>query len=179
MNLVILAAALLFSIAVVGGVCALFLGPRLIAFATRVSARAGKLLERALGAVTFLKSPTALMTSLGLSLVIWSCEGMMFVVLAMAMHLNHPFEVGFLTLAVVNLGILLPSAPGYIGIFQIAAVSAFMVLGHSQAEGLAFGVLVHAAQFIPLTLLGLILAGPLWPLLMAQRNQEETTAQNG
>lgn len=147
-------------IGILGG--SLVMADPLVALAHRVSPRLGHLSARLAEAVAFLRSPPTCLVVLALSLGVWMIEGSMFVLLAWSLELPSPFTVGFLSLAVVNLGILLPAAPGYIGVFQIAAVAAFSVLGLPKSEGLAFGLLVHSAQFFPLTLLGLVVAAPMW-----------------
>jgi uncharacterized membrane protein YbhN (UPF0104 family) len=68
-----------------------------------------------------------------------------------------PFEVLFVA-AVLNLGVAIPSSPGFIGTYQWLAVSALGILGVSHADAFAFSVLMHAAWFVPTTLAGGALA---------------------
>ncbi len=92
-----------------------------------------------------------------LSLVVWIIEGLSFVVLVAGMGIANPFAVGFFCLGLINLGILLPSAPGYVGIFQALGIMGFVVLGFRESDGLAFSLVLHASQFIPVTLMGLVI----------------------
>lgn len=130
--------------------------------ANRLSERAGKLVSKFADAIAFGRQSRILLPVLALSLLIWTLEGSMFAILAYSMDLPEPLSVGFMSLAVINLGILIPAAPGYVGVFQAAAVLAFSVLGLPQETGLAFGILSHSAQFLPLTTLGLFLVIPHW-----------------
>lgn len=68
-----------------------------------------------------------------------------------------PVEVVFVT-AVLNLGVAIPSSPGFIGTYQWLAVSALGALGVNHTEAFAFSVLMHAAWFVPTTLAGAALA---------------------
>jgi uncharacterized membrane protein YbhN (UPF0104 family) len=68
-----------------------------------------------------------------------------------------PLEVLFVT-AVLNLGVAIPSSPGFIGTYQWLGVSALGNLGVGHADAFAFSVLMHAAWYLPTTLAGLVLA---------------------
>jgi glycosyltransferase 2 family protein len=162
MRPIFLGAVALTFIGLVGLVCAIWFGDRFVRFAGRRWPRVQELLARVNAGFRFLRDPRILAGVLVTSLLVWSIEGAMFVIFAAALHLPSPLLAGYLALSVVNLGILIPSAPGYIGVFQVASVIALGVLGNDAAAGLAFGILVHSAQFLPLTLLGLIAAVPLW-----------------
>ena len=56
--------------------------------------------------------------------------------------------------AVVNLGVAIPSSPGFIGTYQWLGVSALGLLDVATDEALAFAVLVHAVWYVPTTLAG-------------------------
>lgn len=71
-----------------------------------------------------------------------------------AMHLDLPFLAGWAVVAFVGLGISVPSAPGYVGVFHAAAVLAVEAFGVPRAEALGYAILFHASQFVPVTLVG-------------------------
>jgi glycosyltransferase 2 family protein len=73
-----------------------------------------------------------------------------------ATHLVLPWLAGWVVLAFVGLGISVPSAPGYVGVFHAAAVLATRVFGVPETDGFGFGIVYHASAFIPVTLLGWI-----------------------
>jgi uncharacterized protein (TIRG00374 family) len=68
-----------------------------------------------------------------------------------------PLEVLFVT-AVLNLGVAIPSSPGFIGTYQWLGVSALGNLGVGHADAFAFSVLMHAAWYVPTTFAGVLLA---------------------
>ncbi len=65
-------------------------------------------------------------------------------------------KIGLFCLGITNLTILLLSAPGYVGVFQAASVFAFLALGYSESTGLAYGLIVHLAQYVSITIIGFL-----------------------
>ena len=64
-----------------------------------------------------------------------------------------PFELVFVT-AVINLGVVIPSSPGFVGTYQWLAVSALGVVGVDGPVALAFALLMQAVWFIPTAIFG-------------------------
>lgn len=54
----------------------------------------------------------------------------------------------------VNLGVALPSSPGFVGTYQWLGVASLGVLGVSADQALAFSILLHAAWYLPTTVVG-------------------------
>jgi glycosyltransferase 2 family protein len=109
--------------------------------------------ERFLGGLSFLRSPRDVLMVFVTSVVIWLTETVKY---WFVMH-AFQFQVSFIGLmlmnGVVNLTTTLPSAPGYIGTFEVGA----RVLEALGVEyGLAFGytIVLHAALWFPITVLG-------------------------
>jgi hypothetical protein len=63
-----------------------------------------------------------------------------------------------LVLSVASLSTLLPTAPAYIGTYQLAFVISFDMLGWTTSAGLAASVLLQLAYFVPVMIVGLVLA---------------------
>jgi uncharacterized protein (TIRG00374 family) len=61
------------------------------------------------------------------------------------------------TTSLLGLGSAVPSAPGFIGTYHWIAASALGLFGVGSSEALAFAVLLHAAWFVPTTLVGCLL----------------------
>lgn len=62
-------------------------------------------------------------------------------------------EVLFLS-AAMNLGVAIPSSPGFVGAYQWLAVSALAVYDVERAPALAFAILMQATWYVPTTLVG-------------------------
>ena len=66
-------------------------------------------------------------------------------------------EILFVT-AVINLGVAIPSSPGFVGTYQWLAVSALGLVGVAPDPALAFALLMQAVWFVPTTIVGGVLA---------------------
>jgi uncharacterized protein (TIRG00374 family) len=74
-----------------------------------------------------------------------------------AARLELPLTASWAVLGFVGLGVSLPSSPGFAGIVQAATVLALALFGVPRADALSFSILLHAAQFFPVTVWGLVL----------------------
>ncbi len=102
-----------------------------------------------------LRSPRDLFMVLVTSVLIWLLETVKYWYLMQA----FPFEVSFFALmlmnGVVNLATTLPSAPGYIGTFDAPGIAVLTAYGVDPAVATAYTLVLHAALWLPITLLGL------------------------
>ena len=71
-----------------------------------------------------------------------------------AVHLDLPFVAGWTVLAFVGIGISVPSAPGYVGVFHAAATAALEIFGVPRSTALAYALLYHASALVPITVVG-------------------------
>lgn len=62
-------------------------------------------------------------------------------------------EAGFVAGA-INLGVAVPSSPGFVGTYQWLGVAALGLFGVAQESALAFAILLHAAWYVPTTVVG-------------------------
>lgn len=82
-------------------------------------------------------------------LSVWACFH--------AASLDLPMTAALCVIAFIGLGVSLPSSPGFIGVIQAATVLALSFFGVGKADALGFSLLLHASQFLPVTLWGLLL----------------------
>jgi len=71
-----------------------------------------------------------------------------------AARVDVPFLAAWAVLAAVGLGVSIPSAPGYVGVWHAAAVLALGIFGVPPAVALGFALLLHASHYVPVTLVG-------------------------
>lgn len=92
-----------------------------------------------------------------LSFLIWLVEGSMFLVLLPAFGLPASLPAAYLAMSITNLGVLLPSSPGHVGTFHFFCANALLAAGlvSNPSLGLGYAMVVHAFQYVPVTLLGL------------------------
>jgi uncharacterized protein (TIRG00374 family) len=92
-----------------------------------------------------------------LSLAAWAAwaSGAWLIASSLGIGLS-PLEAVFVT-AIVNLGVAIPSSPGFVGTYQWLCVAALGALAVGRADAFAFSVLLHAAWFVPTSVAGLLL----------------------
>jgi uncharacterized protein (TIRG00374 family) len=90
------------------------------------------------------------------SLLLWSLSLFQIKFIENSIGLSLPFIAVFLVLSMASFGVMIPSAPGYIGAFHLAVQYGFMFFGVSREEGLSAAILYHASFFFPTILIGLI-----------------------
>lgn len=92
--------------------------------------------------------------ALVLTLVAWSG----FALTAWATGRAIGIELSLLTVimltAVINLGIAIPSSPGFVGTYQWLAIATLEPYGFDRTTAFAYSVLLHATTLIPPTLIG-------------------------
>lgn len=93
------------------------------------------------------------------AVVAWTVVIWLFPVLAAwtglrAAHLDLPFIASWTVLAFVGLGVSIPSAPGFVGVFHVAATTAVEMFGVSHEAGLGFALVFHLSQIVPVTIVG-------------------------
>ena len=67
-----------------------------------------------------------------------------------------PFTAPTLLVDATNLGMTVPSAPGYVGVYEAIAKETLRVFAVAPDTAFAFATFLHAVGFLPLALLGLI-----------------------
>ena len=132
---------------------------RLLFFAPEgVRLRVEGLVARLSAGLHILRSPSQTAIVIFLSLAIWTIETSVYVLAGFAFG----FDIGFLgmvlVMAVLTLGLSVPSAPGFVGVFEGLIITAVGLYGVTGDQAFAFAVAVHLIHFVPGTLLGLLFA---------------------
>ena len=96
----------------------------------------------------------AVLSAVGLSLLAWLLDGTIYWAAASSLGIELPPAGAMLVSAITVLGTAIPSAPGYVGTFELAASTIAGGLGVAPAAALAFAILVHALTVLPLALGG-------------------------
>lgn len=159
--------AWLFVLCVGGAVLLVWLGPRLVQlrqrgtgglFARFAEARWWPVVAAQLGhlgdALVIARHVPRALVLVGLSILGWVCEGMIFVVVAAAFGADHLSGAPWLSLASGTLATIIPSSPGYVGTFDYFAAQGFAAYGSPMSQAVAFAVTVHALLWVGTTLAG-------------------------
>ena len=103
-----------------------------------------------------MRQPRRLFVSLLLSFPLWLSIAVGIWLTSRAFHITFPFDASFLVMAVLVVGVAVPT-PGAIGGFHAAyefAVQTFFAAPPDRAVGAAF--VLHAISFVPVTILGIV-----------------------
>ncbi len=113
------------------------------------------LMNKFLDGLASLRSPANILMVFVTSVVIWLLETVKY---WFVMH-AFGFEVSFFALmlmnGIVNLATTIPSAPGYIGTFDAPGIAVLTAYGVEKATAAGYTLVLHAALWIPITLLGM------------------------
>lgn len=96
------------------------------------------------------------------TVVLWSLQAWGAWMVLRALHLDLPWIAGWTVLAFVGLGVAVPSAPGYVGVFHFAAAKAVEIFGVGAPAVVGYALLLHATSIVPVTLVG-------WAYLLRER----------
>lgn len=133
----------------------LVLGPLPESIADRVE----RMMESFLGGLGTLRSRGDLAKIAIASVLAWLFEASMYYALAIAFGGTVRDVMGvsamLLTTGVANLSTLIPGAPGYIGQFEYGVKLVLNgALNVPESQALAYAILVHAALYFPITIIG-------------------------
>jgi glycosyltransferase 2 family protein len=121
-------------------------------FGPRLLALAGRFLDGLASLRTFRNVMMIFLSSV----VIWLLETVKYWFIMQA----FPFDVSFFALmlmnGVVNLATTLPSAPGHVGTFDAPGIAVLVLYGVEHATATAYTLILHAALWFPVTLLGAV-----------------------
>ena len=85
------------------------------------------------------------------SIVIWVCEGMIFVSAIRLIGMPVDRIGPWLAVSFANLSYLIPSSPGAIGPFELAVKTSLVNHGASMGQSAVFGLAIHAWMLISIT----------------------------
>jgi len=121
----------------------------------------GSWLRRFIAGFHVVRSPKRLLGSLVALIFVWVCDWLMVTLVLYAVGIDVPMAAGLLILFTLNLTIMVPSTPAQIGALELGALAATDLLGVPREPALAFALLYHALQVVPLLVAGLVLELPL------------------
>lgn len=162
------AASLLFGVAIAGMVFLIVKEPvalRLFRLFTRwLPSRISARLDRMLGSFTLglrsLRSSQDMLAVALLSLAVWTCEGTSYLLVLSGFGLlpdlpSRAVAAAFM-MVLINLGIMIPAAPGGIGPFEAAGIFALGTFGMSETAAASVALAAHGMQYLLITGMGLL-----------------------
>lgn len=105
------------------------------------------------GLATPLGRPRALGLG-GLSLAVWGTWALAAWLVARSLGIEFTLVEAIFVTAVINLGVAIPSSPGFIGTYQWLGVSALALFDVPTEQALAFSILMQAVWYVPTLVVG-------------------------
>lgn len=100
-------------------------------------------------ALEMLDSPMAYVRAFGWSLYLWLTISLVYVFGFWGFHMDVEVLRGALVLTtLVAIAVSVPSAPGFIGSFQLGCVLGLRIFGIPESPALAFSIVIHLTQFV-------------------------------
>ncbi len=123
----------------------------------KIQGKVNDIIKTFLEGLYSLRSPREVLMIFVSSVAIWLTETTKYWFVMHAFKgLNVPFTVLMLMTAVVNLATTLPSAPGYVGTFDVPGIAVLTKVGGAGKNvSTAYTLVLHIALWLPITLLGL------------------------
>lgn len=132
--------------------------------------RPSEMADLVLGSADSLRVPRLLALHLVLGPLMWLVALATIYAITRAFSLNVPLSASALVLTMTNLGMTVPSAPGYVGVYHYIATLALRPFGVDEDVAAAFAIALHALSF------GVMLVGGVAVLLFDLARQRFTMA---
>ena len=100
-----------------------------------------------LDGLAFVRNPRTLALVILWSFLLWLGSGLGIYFGLLAANIGVGLAVGLLVMAVTNLGMAVPSAPGYVGVFHSAVVVSLTPFGVDPSQALASAIIMHTLVF--------------------------------
>jgi uncharacterized protein (TIRG00374 family) len=98
--------------------------------------------------------PKVLFAMLVISLFVWIGEAGLFYFVLLGVGVESTLIIALFVMSFATLSTLIPSSPGYVGPFHLAAFTAISLMGGAIAQAGSYAVIVHMALWLPTTVAG-------------------------
>jgi uncharacterized protein (TIRG00374 family) len=107
----------------------------------------GEIMRLALGSLDVLKRWDLHLGLQILSITIWLIGVVINMLVALSLNLALPFVAAFLLMAVLQVGGIVPSSPGKVGVFQALCILTLALFGVDKSIGLTYGILLYLVAY--------------------------------
>lgn len=128
----------------------------LFMFSDRLKSKISDVVENFAKGLSPLGSAGAWAKAIMWSLLLWFISLCQIYFIEMSVGIKLPFVATCIVQAMAALGVMVPSAPGYIGTFDLSVQYGFLFYQLSKEKALSAAILLHGSFFFPTILLGLI-----------------------
>jgi glycosyltransferase 2 family protein len=122
--------------------------------APRLEQRGGILLRTFVSGLGVLRRPVLFAEVLWWTLLHWLLNALAFWLGFLAVGVDAPFSAALFLQGLIAIGVALPSAPGFFGIFELFAKAGLSIYGVPDDRAVAWALSFHFLSFIPITVVG-------------------------
>ncbi|MCK4821030.1 flippase-like domain-containing protein [bacterium] len=122
----------------------------------KVRSKLDKILDSFIQGLQILHRPKDILIASLLSFLVWIPPSLAIACLLLSFDIPLPLYASFLLQIIICLGVMIPSAPGYVGIIQYCSVLGLGLFGIHKSDALSFSFLLHVSQYISITGVGFI-----------------------
>ncbi|MEO7082734.1 MAG: lysylphosphatidylglycerol synthase transmembrane domain-containing protein, partial [Gemmatimonadaceae bacterium] len=119
-----------------------------------VEQRGSDMLRRFAEGLSVLKTPGHFLAVFWWTLLHWSIQPLGFWIGFHAVGIDVPWSAALFVQGLIVVGVSLPSAPGFFGLFESAAVISLGLYGIAEAPAVTWALIFHLLSFIPITIVG-------------------------
>jgi hypothetical protein len=105
--------------------------------------------------LSVLRSPRRFTVVLGWTIAHWLLNGLAFWLGFLAVGINLSFAAALFLQMLVAIGVAVPSAPGFFGVFEKLATVGLAIYGISATQATSWAIGFHILSFIPITAIGM------------------------
>ena len=102
----------------------------------------------------FLRNWKAVLSITLQTLLIWILMGVSNYFVFAAFDFDLPLDAAFVLLVIVSISILLPSSPGFVGVYHVGVVWSLNVYGVERERALSCAIVLHVVQYLVITIMG-------------------------
>jgi glycosyltransferase 2 family protein len=126
---------------------------RLVPF-PRLANRLVGMIEGVVHGLSVVRSPSRVAAVIAWSLLLWLVNVSSFYIGFQAFDIPLNFAGAMLLQGILAFAITVPTAPGFVGVFEGAIKATLLLYGISDSVAVTYALVYHATTFVPITLLG-------------------------
>lgn len=122
--------------------------------APRLEARGREAILAFAAGLGVLRHPMRFAAVFGWTLAHWLLNALAFWLGFKAVGITVPLSAALFLQGLISLGVALPSAPGFFGVFELVAKIGLVIYGVEESLAVSWAIAYHVLAFIPITLIG-------------------------
>lgn len=107
-------------------------------------------------ALETISRPRSVIATLAISFVTWAGEQGLYLAMMHGIGMTFSLPGGLLLMSMATIATLVPSSPGYVGPYHLAAFTAVNLIGGTSTQAMTLAVLCHLGVWLPTTIAGAI-----------------------